>query len=217
MVGQSSSEQSANAAKNALKKESEILEEAKILDDAVDDILESTDDIYKRGKNGRMELNADITYKTASGQVYKTGSNGEITSVSGSISLNKGKRNKYAQSQAGRESRLSTDQGGHLIATRFGGDGNLLNLVPMDSNLNDSAWKRMENAWEKLLNMENVTDVKVDISMIYLDPTKPLRPSHFEITTTVTLSDGSLEKYFTPFENAANQTFELFDILKEVN
>lgn len=217
VVGQSSSEQSANAAKNALKKESEILEEAKILDDAVDDILESTDDIYKRGKNGRMELNADITYKTASGQVYKTGSNGEITSVSGSISLNNGKRNKYAQSQAGRESRLSTDQGGHLIATRFGGDGNLLNLVPMDSNLNDGAWKRMENAWGKLLNMENVTDVKVDISMIYLDPTKPLRPSHFEITTTVTLSDGSLEKYFTPFENAANQTFELFDILKEVN
>lgn len=214
-VGEASSEQSANAAKNALKKESEILEEAKIFDDAVDDILESTDDIYKRGKNGRIELNADITYKTASGQVYKTGSNGEIVSVSGSISKTKGTRSPYAQKVAGRESRLGTDDGGHLIATIFGGDGNLDNLVPMDSNLNRGPWKSMENAWSKLLDMKNVTDVKIDINMAYLDSTKPLRPSNFSIKTFVTLDNGEILEYPTLFENMPNQIFNPFEILEE--
>lgn len=75
----------------------------------------------------------------------------------------------------------------------------------------------MENAWAKLLDMKNVSDVKVDIAMKYLDTTKPLRPSHFRVTTTIKLNDGTYVKYITPFENTSNQTFELFDILKEAN
>lgn len=42
----------------------------------------------------------------------------------------------------GREDRLVTDDGGHLIASIFNGSGNLDNLVPMDSNLNRGAWKK---------------------------------------------------------------------------
>ena len=43
-------------------------------------------------------------------------------------------RNPYAQRVAGRESRLSGDDGGHLIAAIFEGSGDIDNLVPMRSS-----------------------------------------------------------------------------------
>ncbi len=215
-VGQTSSEQSANAAKNALRKESEAIEEARMwrrtsyeVLDSTDEVLDAaTDDIYRLGKNGRLELKPNITYKTASGQIYKTGSKGEIISVSGSISKAKGTRNPYAQKVAGREARLKSDDGGHLIATIFGGDGGLANLVPMDGHLNKSPWKIMENKLAKILDMEHVTDLQISIDIDYADT---LRPTKFNVTVTAFFDNGPSETGVASFLNTAEETFKNFD------
>lgn len=73
-----------------------------------------------------------------------------------------GKRNTYAQSHAGRSDRLETDDGGHLIATIFNGDGNLDNLVPMNRNLNRGPWESMEREWAKLLETQYLSTYSVD-------------------------------------------------------
>lgn len=39
---------------------------------------------------------------------------------------------------------VSGDEGGHLIASIFGGLGEKFNIVPMNGNLNKRAWKKME-------------------------------------------------------------------------
>ncbi|TMP86801.1 hypothetical protein CWC05_09975 [Pseudoalteromonas ruthenica] len=51
------------------------------------------------------------------------------------------------QQQVGGESRASDDDGGHLVGHRFLKDQGLKNLFPQNSNLNRSAYKKMENEW----------------------------------------------------------------------
>lgn len=62
-------------------------------------------------------------------------------------------RDLSAQLAAGSESRRGMgdewghDDGGHLIAARFGGSSVEENLIAQDSNFNRGAYKRMENDW----------------------------------------------------------------------
>ena len=52
-----------------------------------------------------------------------------------------------------------------MIATRFDGTAEGVNLVPQDANLNRGAWKRMENEWARAL--QEGKQVKVDIKLEY--------------------------------------------------
>ncbi|MGL5084877.1 MAG: DNA/RNA non-specific endonuclease [Clostridium sp.] len=101
------------------------------------------------------------------------------------------KRNDYAQKVAGRGDRLDDDQGGHLIASIFNGSGDLDNLVPMNGNLNQSAWKIMENAWSKALNKGDIIEVKIDV--IYTGISQ--RPSSFRIEYTINGKFGGKETF----------------------
>lgn len=58
-----------------------------------------------------------------------------------------GKRNLSDQRTVGGEDRRPTDDGGHLIGSRFHGSGNLENLEAQDRNLNRGSYKQMENRW----------------------------------------------------------------------
>ena len=87
------------------------------------------------------------------------------------------KRNKYVQRIAGREDRLKTDEGGHLIASIFEGSGKLDNLVPMDGNLNKGEWKKLENMWAK--HLEKGRKVEVKIQPVYKESSQ--RPTMFRI------------------------------------
>ena len=40
-----------------------------------------------------------------------------------------------------------TDQGGHIVGSRFFGPGEQINLYSQSANLNQGAWKQMENTW----------------------------------------------------------------------
>jgi predicted ribonuclease toxin of YeeF-YezG toxin-antitoxin module len=84
---------------------------------------------------------------------------------------------RYAQRNVGREDRQSNDHGGHLIASMFGGSGNIDNLVPMNKNLNQGEWKKMENRWIRAL--EEGKKVQVKIKPKYSGDSQ--RPDRFEI------------------------------------
>ena len=103
---------------------------------------------------------------------------------------------------------MDPDDGGHLIATIFNGDGNLDNLVPMNRNLNRGPWESMERDWADLL--EKNYDVEVTISVVYPDGSSSLRPESFTIKTVVTDPDTGIElaNEITNFDNVSGQTYE---------
>lgn len=203
---------------NFLNKEIDDVEEASI-------ITKSSDkDIYQ--KNGRItELKPNNDYYSGSDPShaqyrYRTDSARRVTSVDGDLELFDGKRNSYAQSQAGRGDRITKkthpnsvpDEGGHLIATIFNGDGNLDNLVPMNRNLNRGPWESMEREWAKLLETH---DVHVEIGVVYPGNSSSLRPDSFIVQTTVINRDTG-EKFFD-VQRFLNQEGETFDsIIKKI-
>lgn len=203
---------------NFLNKEIDDVEEASI-------ITKSSDkDIYQ--KNGRItELKPNNDYYSGSDPShaqyrYRTDSARRVTSVDGDLELFDGKRNSYAQSQAGRGDRITKkthpnsvpDEGGHLIATIFNGDGNLDNLVPMNRNLNRGPWESMERELAKLLETH---DVHVEIGVVYPGNSSSLRPDSFIVQTTVINRDTG-EKFFD-VQRFLNQEGETFDsIIKKI-
>jgi hypothetical protein len=64
-----------------------------------------------------------------------------------------------------------------LIASLFGGSGNIDNLVPMNQNLNQGKWKAMENRWAKAI--ESGENVQVKIKPKYKGDSQ--RPDRFEV------------------------------------
>ena len=54
---------------------------------------------------------------------------------------------KKAQRTVGGDSRLTDDDGGHMIGHRFMSDQGEKNLFPQSSNINRGAYKSMENEW----------------------------------------------------------------------
>lgn len=120
----------------------------------------------------------------AGGYHFETDAQGRVSRAQGQLRLEGAERprNTTAQAAVGGKDRLPTDAGGHLIAHRFGGPSDFVNLVPQDAKLNNQRpWKSLENAWAKELKAGK--DVSVDIRPVYEG--KTLRPSEFEIDYTV--------------------------------
>jgi DNA/RNA non-specific endonuclease len=85
------------------------------------------------------------------------------------------------------------DQGGHIVGSRFFGPGEQINLYPQSANLNQGAWKTMENSWANA--MVNGSDVKIEVEAVFSGISK--RPDSFKVKYTI---DGQ------PFqENFINQ------------
>ena len=81
----------------------------------------------------------------------------------GSLELTEeGVRNPGAQRIAGGEFREATDDGGHLIGTRFGGSSELENIDAQNRNLNRGGYKTEENSWATSLEEGNQVFVNVD-------------------------------------------------------
>ncbi|QGN49811.1 hypothetical protein GKC29_25290 [Micromonospora sp. WMMC415] len=140
----------------------------------------------------RRKLQPNTTYvERTTGYTYKTDSKGRVTHFSGRLQAVDGHRNAYQQRVAGRPFRKSTDQGGHLFAHIFRGPGERINLVAMDSNLNLSAWKRMENRWARALDPDHPTPgagsqtVRVEGRVHYDPNSASTRPTAFTITEQI--------------------------------
>ncbi len=56
---------------------------------------------------------------------------------------------------------MSGDHAGHIFGDRFGGSGELDNLMSQLGKTNQSGYKVMENGWAKVINNGgSITDVK---------------------------------------------------------
>jgi len=123
------------------------------------------------------------------GYIYKTDELGRVSKVSGSLRIEKGKRLAGQQALVGKSGKAG-DEGGHLIGSRFGGHGDKINLLPQNSNLNRSAWKKMENQWGKELKDGRTVDI--EINPIYNEGST--RPDAFHVRQKI---DGkNVDKFF---------------------
>ncbi|WBF53900.1 DNA/RNA non-specific endonuclease [Macrococcoides canis] len=133
---------------------------------------------------------------TPEGYLYRTDEFGRIKHVETTeLVLKKAKRKAYMQRVVGREFRKKDDDGGHLIASQFGGSGDLDNLVPMNSTLNrHGEWRKLEADWAKALKAEPPKKVQIKIEPVYSGDS--LRPDKFVVNYKI----GN-EKYDTVIEN----------------
>ena len=136
---------------------------------------------YVEGK-GKKALKLNIMYTTSEGYKYTTDSKGRICSAEGVLQDGVAKRNEYAQQNVGKgdgrrdgTEGLGKDDDGHLIASIFKGSGDIDNLVPMNSNLNRGAWRKMEKSWADAI--ADGTEVEVNIIAVYREDTQ--RPTDF--------------------------------------
>lgn len=114
--------------------------------------------------NWSKELNNPLpnkTYKIDGDKTFVTDNHGRVASVEADLSLLTRDRNTYQQCKAGKCG-VTGDEGGHLIASIFGGLGEKLNIVPMSGNLNKGVWKQMENTWAAALKEGKQVNVKIE-------------------------------------------------------
>lgn len=128
---------------------------------------------------------------------YETDKYSRIERCEGDLRLEEGKRNTAHQIRAGGEYRLETDDGGHLIACRFGGSEKIDNIVPMDAHLNRVEYKEMEDDWAKELEKGNSVEVKIQCT--YLGESS--RPTDFIIMYKITEPNGSMHFEMRKFHN----------------
>lgn len=183
------------------KKEKTIEEEISELEEKKPILLKGNEVIKDKKKS---ELKANTEYES-NGYYYKTDELGRIKEVKGKLNMDfieneytkQGKkkikvseRNESHQKLAGGADRLSNDHGGHLIASIFGGSGELDNLVAMGGNtVNLSSFKLLENTWKEALTSDPPQKVYVKIEPIYIGNSK--RPDSFNIIYTI---DGKKER-----------------------
>lgn len=132
-------------------------------------------------KDGELEPNT--TYEL-NGNTYTTDEQGRIIRCEATPERSpENPRDVNAQLQAGGEDRRPSDQGGHIVGRDLNGDGGAGNLVAMDSKINQSDYKRMENDIKAALDEGKDVTVTTDIS--YSGDSK--RP---DIITATSITDG---------------------------
>lgn len=143
-------------------------------------------------KIGRKKaLKPNVTYKNELGHAYSTDNIGRIETAETDLQLVKGRRNGYAQRQVGGDDRLPTDDGGHVIASMFGGSGDIDNLVAQARSVNRSGgdWYKMEQGWAKALKDGGSVSVKIKINY----EGDSLRPSDFEVLQRINGTDRKIK------------------------
>lgn len=142
--------------------------------------------VYKTDDCGEIyssdgKLYPNDTYEL-NGNVYETDENGRIIVVQAEPTLApENPRDNDAQKNAGGKDRQEGDQGGHIVGRDMGGDGGEGNLVAMDSKINQSDYKRMENDIKRALTDEK--DVAMYTEISYSGDSE--RPDIIEVSVTV--------------------------------
>ena len=124
---------------------------------------------YKTDDNGNVysidgKLQPNTTYEL-NGNIYTTDENGRIIRCEAKpVRSPENPRDNEAQRQAGGEDRRPNDQGGHIVGRDMNGDGGIGNLVAMDSKINQSDYKRMENDIKTALDEGKEVTTKTEMT-----------------------------------------------------
>ena len=139
-----------------------------------------TDGTHMEVVDGIKVLKPSIVY-LKNGYTYYTDADRNITKVSGIIELNDAKRIPSAQKAIVQRTGIpGEDQGGHLIAKIFNGSGDIDNLVAMDRVVNQSEYRRVENAIKKAVMEGNVVSVEIEVIR-----NGSKRPSEFKFSYSI--------------------------------
>ena len=150
---------------------------------------------YKTDDNGKIyctdgKFEPNSTYEL-NGNIYTSDEKGRIISCEAKPVLSpENPRDSDAQRQAGGDDRRPNDQGGHIVGRDMNGDGGAGNLVAMDSKINQSDYKRMENDIKDALREAKDVTTKTEFS--YSGDSE--RPD--KITVTVTIDGKDTEYIF---------------------
>ena len=102
------------------------------------------------------------------GYSYEKDDEERIILAEGDLHLGQGVRDTSAQLKAGGEFRRDTDEGGHLIGSRFGGSGELNNLIAQNRFINRSAYKKFENYNNKLIYLRDYYISQIEKKIPYV-------------------------------------------------
>ena len=154
-------------------------------------------DLFNENKKG------DYTYgKTEYGKV-----------AFGNLKLETGKRDSAAQRTVGNDDRRPTDDGGHLIGTRFDGDSGQKNMDAQERNLNRGSYKIRENDWAE--SLENGDKVFVNIESYKSNNSD--RPDAFMGYSISEHPDGTREWDAFSYQNESAATQEEWNRAIEEN
>lgn len=97
------------------------------------------------------------------------------------------------------------DQGGHLVGHRFMGDTPDQGIAPQAGNLNNGAWRTMENEWADWTKKGYEVDYNINVR-----PPGAVRPDAFDVRYTVRDPQTGEIKYTNNnrFRNVPGQQFE---------
>jgi hypothetical protein len=128
-------------------------------------------------KNMLYEVDGFLYYTDDLGRVLKT--NADLDDI---VRVRLG--NQQIKAVDVKDGIRGSDQGGHIIGSRFFGPGEQINLYPQSAALNQGAWKQMENTWAEA--MVQGKDVRVEVRATYNGTSA--RPINFEVEYWI---DGS--------------------------
>ena len=120
---------------------------------------------WNDGLNASLKPNA--VYVLDNGHAYMTDALGRVSKAEGLLdvsNLRKMDRNTYQQLVAGKVGGEGYE-GGHLIATLFGGAGEKINLIPQLAAVNRREFRVLEREWADAIRAGK--DVKVEVSPVY--------------------------------------------------
>jgi filamentous hemagglutinin len=114
-------------------------------------------------------LKPRAVYLLDNGHAYMTDALGRVTKAEGLLDVSKVDRNVYQQLIAGKVGGEGYE-GGHLIATLFGGAGEKINLIPQLATVNRVEFRAMERTWADAIRAGK--EVRVEVSPIYSGSSK---------------------------------------------
>lgn len=125
---------------------------------------------WNDGLNASLKPNA--VYVLDNGHAYMTDALGRVSKAEGLLdvsNLRKMDRNTYQQLVAGKVGGEGYE-GGHLIATLFGGAGEKINLIPQLAAVNRREFRVLEREWADAIRAGK--DVKVEVRPVYVGTSK---------------------------------------------
>lgn len=121
--------------------------------------------------NDKGDLRASSKYELNNYR-YETDAQGRISHVHGNLRLEEADRDLNAQRKVGKEGGDTGYDGGHIIASQFGGDGGIGNLIPMKSDLNRAGGGYYKMEQELKCALKEGHTVKLDVKMTYQGDSK---------------------------------------------
>lgn len=131
--------------------------------------------------------------------------------ASGQLVLEDGTRDNKAQLTVGGDDRLKDDQGSHLIARMFNGDGEEKNLEAVHRNVNQGSYAEKEREWKK--GLENGDKIYLNVESFKSNGSE--RPDVVIGYTITEHADGSREFDTFSFQNESTAEQEKWE--KEID